>query len=698
MSDIENVLDGLADAFMIFDHDWRFRHLNRSAAEWFLAMMGIDASTVQDRVLWEVAPQLVGTRFESEYRAALRDGRPRAFEAFHEQRQAWYDVRVFPTAETVTLQIRDVTRDKQRQQFLSEASRVLSETLDYTETLRRLARLAVPRVADWCAIDIATGEGTLERVEVVHSDPDRVALAHELRRRFPAAANENIGVMGVFRNGRSVHVRELTPEMLETGITDRAYFDMIRSLGLRSLMIVPLTAHGKTLGVMTFISAESGRLYDQDDVAFAEDLAHRAAVAADNAHLFEAAQRRAREEAALRKAAEAVTAQFSVDDVIQQIALSALDATEADGSFVERLQPDGKSIVVVAAAGTMHPELGARTPYEGSLAHMVLEARAPQIVFATATQQAPGVLAHTFASSNALVVPLMDAGEAIGTLILVRAAERVPFTQDEAQRAHTFGNLAALAFRKVHLLQDSERKREELEAVIESRGRLMRGFSHDLKNPIGAADGHAALLEDGMLGELTSQQKQHVGRIREAIRNAVSLINDLVELARAESGQLQIRQQPLDVREIARELVEQYRPAAEQAGLTISGVLEKVVVIPGDADRVRQVLGNLISNAVKYTPRGGAVEVKTAIRKSDNGLDERACVVVDVADTGIGIPEDKLDVLFKEFERIDPMVRPGAGLGLAISRRIARLLGGDVTCRTQRGSGSTFTLWLPDPG
>jgi signal transduction histidine kinase len=120
--------------------------------------------------------------------------------------------------------------------------------------------------------------------------------------------------------------------------------------------------------------------------------------------------------------------------------------------------------------------------------------------------------------------------------------------------------------------------------------------------------------------------------------------------------------------------------------------------VPGDSDRVRQILGNLVSNAVKYTPAGGSIEVKTGIRKSDNEFGGTQCVVVDVVDSGIGIPEDKLDVLFKEFERIDPMVKPGAGLGLAISRRIARLLGGDVTVRTQRGAGSTFTLWLPDPG
>ena len=307
----------------------------------------------------------------------------------------------------------------------------------------------------------------------------------------------------------------------------------------------------------------------------------------------------------------------------------------------------------------------------------------------------PGVFAETYMSGSALAIPLMDGGEAIGTLVLLRRPERSPFTDDEAARAHTFGNLAALAFRKVSLLDDSEKKREELQALMVSRARLMRGFTHDLKNPIGAADGHAALLIDGMLGTLTEKQQNSVTRIRAALKSAIDLINDLVELARAESGQIKFRRVALDVREVAREMVEQYRPAAEQAGLTIAGTLDRCDIVPADVDRVRQILGNLLSNAVKYTPSGGTVAVKTAMSRSDNVLNGVDCVVIEVADTGIGIPEDKVEVLFREFERIDPTVKPGVGLGLAISRRIARLMGGEITVSTSRGEGSLFTLWLP---
>lgn len=604
----------------------------------------------------------------------------------------------------------DITQDKQRerrQEFLAEASALLSGTLDLNETLRRLTRLAVPRIADWCAVYFADGDGKLSTVEVAHSEPAKVTLAHELQRKYPPNPEETTGAYGVYRSGEPEYVREITDEMLVAALGDDAEkLQTYRALGLRSVMTVPLVARGEKLGAMIFISAESRHLYEPADVLFAQDLATRAAVAAQNALLFERAQRaaaeamrREKEEAALRMATEAVAATFSVEDVLDQIARSALEATNADGSFVERVSPDHEYVTVVAVAGEMTPQLGEKIPFKGSIAEYVLEKKQAEVIHALgqSLHPLPGTLQQTQANGSAVAVPLIDAGEAIGALILLRSESSETFTADEAARAHTFGNLASLAFRKVHLLEASETRSRELEEAIESRTRLMRGFSHDLKNPIGAADGHAALLEDGMLGELNEPQMKSVVRIRAALKNAVSLINDLVELARAESGQIVIKQQPVDVREIVRELVASYRPAAEQAGLSIQRTLGKVPIVSTDADRVRQILGNLLSNAVKYTPAGGQIDVRTGTSTS-GGPDERDYVTIEVADTGIGIPQDKVESLFTEFERIDPTVKPGAGLGLAISRRIARLLGGDVTVTTERGAGSTFTLLVPGGG
>lgn len=587
---------------------------------------------------------------------------------------------------------RDAEQDAKRQRFLAEASHILSSTLDFREILQRLARLAVPRLADWCAIFIADENGVLQPVEVAHTDPARVEAALEMRRRFPPRPQDRRGAYEVLRTGRSEFVREVTEEMIAAEPLDPHQAALLRQLGLRSIMTVPLRARDRVFGVIQFVSAESGRLFTPDDVAFAEDFASRAATAADNARLYQHARKRQREEAALRRAIEAVTATFSVDEIIQQIASGALEATDADGSYVERII-DGE-VQVVAVAGALHPQLGDRTPFDGSIAQRLLEEGQPEVIrsLAESPMPLPGMLAETHAQSGGLFVPLVDGGEAIGALVLLRDASRNAFTVDEAERAHTFGNLAALAFRKVHLLHDTERRREELEQVVRSRSRLMRGFTHDLKNPIGAADGHAALLEDGLLGELGEQQLHSIGRIRASLHNALKLIDDLNEFARAETGRLELKMAPTQVIEIARELVEQYRPTAEQAGVMLDLELHKVPIIESDDDRVRQILGNLLSNAIKYTKDGGRVCVRTAVRDSDG---DGQCVVLEVEDTGIGVPADKLDLIFEEFERIDPSVKPGLGLGLAISRRVAHALGGTVTVRSERDRGSTFTLWLP---
>ena len=589
----------------------------------------------------------------------------------------------------------DTRREAERQRFLAEASHLLGSTLDYTETLKRLTRLAVPRIADWCAIMMVDGNGVLQPVEVAHTDPAKVEVAMEMRRRFPPAKDDRRGAYEVLRTGRSNYVREITDEMLDASNLHADQRAMLEQLGLRSVMMVPLRARGRTFGVVQFVTAESGRLFDNEDVAFAEDFATRAAFAADNARLFQAARKRHKEEAALRRATEAVTATFSVEEIIDQIARSALEATDADGSYVERIIDD--EVRVVAVAGRLHPELGERAPYQGSVAQRVVDLGQPELVSSLAESPTPlpGLLAQTHSRSGALFVPLVDGGEAIGALILLRGADRATFTRDEMERAHTFGNLAALAFRKVHLLQDTEHRREELEQVIKSRNRLMRGFTHDLKNPIGAADGHASLLEDGLLGHLTDEQLNSVQRIRSSLANALKLIDALNEFARAESGRLELRIAPTQVMEVAREMAEQYRATAEQAQVLIDLELNRVPIIHTDDDRIRQILGNLLSNAIKYTEPGGRLCVRTDVRASQLSPN---CVVVEVEDTGIGIPADKTHMLFEEFERIDPSVKPGIGLGLAISRRVARALGGDITVRSKRGEGSTFTLWLPNQG
>ncbi|HEX8848252.1 MAG TPA: PAS domain-containing protein [Gemmatimonadaceae bacterium] len=261
-------------------------------------------------------------------------------------------------------------------------------------------------------------------------------------------------------------------------------------------------------------------------------------------------------------------------------------------------------------------------------------------------------------------------------------------------------NFRALAAERERLLEgerqaraEAERRREELERVTESRTRLMRGFSHDVKNPLGAADGHAQLLEDGILGALTPKQLDSVRRIRRSISTSLRLIQDLLELARAEAGQIDIECVTTDVGAAAREVAEDFQAQAAGAGLELKCHAGAKVLAVTDPTRVRQIIANLLSNAVKYAPNG-TVTIEAALRES-GGPGSGRWVAASVADTGPGIPADKHERIFQEFTRLDPDAQAGAGVGLAISRRIARLLGGDLTVESEVGRGSTFTLWLP---
>jgi PAS domain S-box-containing protein len=258
-----------------------------------------------------------------------------------------------------------------------------------------------------------------------------------------------------------------------------------------------------------------------------------------------------------------------------------------------------------------------------------------------------------------------------------RAAERERFIERERQ-----------------LRAEAERRREELERVTESRAALMRGFSHDVRNPLSVADMNAHVVE---IGELSERQRQCVERIRRSIGSSLRLIEDLLEVARAEAGQLEIECVATDVGQVAREVAEDFAAPAAAAGLSLDVRASAGLQAKTDPVRLRQVLANLLSNAVKYAPHA-RVSVDVQIRHSGGpGIGPRVSdwVTVSVTDTGPGIPMDKQEVIFQEYTRLDPLPQQGAGIGLAISRRIARLLGGDLTVESEAGRGATFTLWLP---
>jgi len=175
-------------------------------------------------------------------------------------------------------------------EFLADASQALATSLDYRQTLRQVASLAVPTHADWCSVQMVD-DGLLRTLAVAHVDPDKVQLAKELETRWPPDPDRPGGAAQVARTGKSLLVERVTDEMLVASARDDEHLRVARELGLQSAMSVPLVANDRVLGVLTFVAAESGRHYTHDDVVFAEDLARRAALAIDNADLYSQTRR-----------------------------------------------------------------------------------------------------------------------------------------------------------------------------------------------------------------------------------------------------------------------------------------------------------------------------------------------------------------------------------------------------------------------
>lgn len=251
------------------------------------------------------------------------------------------------------------------------------------------------------------------------------------------------------------------------------------------------------------------------------------------------------------------------------------------------------------------------------------------------------------------------------------------------------------------LADEARRQRREAESALqatreafEARDRVIRGVTHDVKNPLGAADGYAELLQLGLRGPLTESQAATVASIRTGLRSALAIIDDLLDLARAERGQLPFTSVEVALNDVVERVAEAHRAAIEGAGNRLEVSLPSAPLLARtDPLRVEQVLGNLLSNAAKYGGSGGVVHVELAWEAGPARGSDSAAIVV--RDSGPGIPADQLEDIFTEFHRVDPRDARGHGVGLAIARHVARQLGGDLTVESDPGDGAAFTLRLP---
>jgi PAS domain S-box-containing protein len=248
----------------------------------------------------------------------------------------WHAARVVPLrveSDKVTAWVGSATdvdarrTHEMQQRHLLAASAVLGTSLDLEQTLRDVAGLLVPQMADWCAIDLLEDDGTIRRQAVAHVDPSRVALAWELWKRQPPQPTDEHGVFAVLRTGQPEIIPEIPDALLEAAIADADALRLARSLGLHSSMCVPLMVRGRGIGALSLVTAESKKVYGGGDLTFASDLAVRVAIAVDNARLYGAAER-------ARAAAEAVAAEVVEQCQAAEAALTSM-RSERDAALAQ---------------------------------------------------------------------------------------------------------------------------------------------------------------------------------------------------------------------------------------------------------------------------------------------------------------------------------------------------------------------------
>ncbi|MEO8563905.1 MAG: PAS domain S-box protein [bacterium] len=285
------ILESIADPFVVQDAEWRFQYINAKATEIF-SMGGRSGDGLIGKVVWDEYPGIVGTVYEREMRRAASERVPVTFEAHHPERAEWSALYCYPLGNGgLAIQWRDITSRKRAEEsarYLARASDVLGSSLDYEHTLAELARLVVPELADWCTVDVVTEDGPPRQLAVAHTDPEKVRWAKLLAERYPPNPNATTGSPNVIRTGLPEFYPDIPDELLVAGAIDDEHLRILRELGLRSAMSVPLVAHGHVLGSLTLIAAESGRRYRDADLELAMELARRAAIAMDNARLHRA--------------------------------------------------------------------------------------------------------------------------------------------------------------------------------------------------------------------------------------------------------------------------------------------------------------------------------------------------------------------------------------------------------------------------
>ena len=501
----------------------------------------------------------------------------------------------------------------------------------------------------------------------------------------------------VFESGRPVRVWDIQSD---PRTKDPEFF---RRYGLISYLGVPLVVQGEVLGVLSLYSKEK-REFSEQEMDFLSTLAGQASIAIHNSQLYEQTERRRREAEELARLAQSLTDTLDMTAVGERIVASVHELFNPRHSTLRLLEPDG-SLRAVASSGEVFSQSSrgeAVPPGVGVTSRAIAEGRPiwsadmlndPEIRLTDRMRE------YQLRSGNRsmIAVPLRAHERIIGALVLSDKVGR-SYSDNEVALVQTFADQAALALEKARLyeevrqkVEELQRKTSELEKANKTKDEFLSTMSHELRTPLNVVIGYSALLKEGMLGKISAEQDEALGKILGRAHDQLQMINTILEATQIGAGAVTVTKEPVNLNELLDEIRASYDLATHKDIRLQWEYSSDLPIMATDSDKLKRILRNIIDNAVKFTQKGTiTISVQHSCKPE--------IIEFKVADTGVGIPKIMLPVIFEMFRQADSSERrefEGVGLGLYIVKHFSELLGGEVGVESEEGKGSTFRVTIP---